>query len=106
MPIPTSRCSWTSGFPEDEIPRASNCLPRHGLQDRCNDTGYKGRIGLFEGMAVDEEVRELILSGATTDELRDAATRNGMLTLRESGLEKIRNGVTSLEEVTRETFRH
>ena len=74
--------------------------------DRCSNTGYKGRIGLFEGMAVDEEVRELILSGATTDELRDAAKRNGMLTLRESGLEKIRNGVTSLEEVTRETFRH
>ncbi len=74
--------------------------------ERCSNTGYKGRIGLFEGMSVDEEVRELILSGATTDELRDAAKRNGMLTLRESGLEKIRRGITSLEEVTRETFRH
>ncbi len=74
--------------------------------DHCNHTGYKGRVGLFEVMSVDEELREHILSGATTDELRAAAKNNGMLTLRESGLEKIRNGLTSLDEVTRETFRH
>jgi len=74
--------------------------------DRCNHTGYKGRVGLFEVMQVDEELREHILSGSTTDELRAAAKANGMLTLRESGLEKIRAGITSLDEVTRETFRH
>ncbi len=74
--------------------------------DRCANTGYKGRVGLFEVMAIDDELRDLVLSGATTDELRDAAIAAGMISLRESGLEKVRNGITTLEEVTRETFRH
>lgn len=69
----------------------------------CNDTGYKGRVGLYEVMEVTEDIRELILIGASALELRKRAIEDGMITLRESGLHKIRNGITTLEEVVRET---
>lgn len=69
----------------------------------CNNTGYKGRIGLYEVMEVNDEIRELILIGASALELRKKAIDDGMITLRESGLQKIRDGVTSIEEVVRET---
>src|SRR5213080_3170681 len=69
----------------------------------CNDTGYKGRIGLYEVMEINDEVRELILIGASALELRKKSIEDGMITLRESGLQKIRNGVTTIEEVLRET---
>jgi type IV pilus assembly protein PilB len=69
----------------------------------CNNTGYKGRIGLYEVMEVTDEIRELILIGASALELRKKAIDDGMITLRESGLHKIRNGLTTLEEVVRET---
>jgi type IV pilus assembly protein PilB len=69
----------------------------------CNDTGYKGRIGLYEVMEITDEIRELILIGASALELRKKAVDDGMITLRESGLYKIRAGVTTLEEVVRET---
>jgi type IV pilus assembly protein PilB len=70
---------------------------------KCNNTGYKGRIGLYEVMEVTDEIRELILIGASALELRKRAIEDGMVSLRESGLAKIRNGVTTLEEVVRET---
>jgi type IV pilus assembly protein PilB len=69
----------------------------------CNNTGYKGRIGLYETMEVNDDIRELILIGASSLELRKKAIEDGMITLRESGLQKIRNGLTTLEEVVRET---
>jgi len=69
----------------------------------CNDTGYKGRIGLYEVMEVTDEIRELILIGASALELRKKSIEDGMISLRESGLQKIRNGVTTIEEVLRET---
>ncbi|MEK6278749.1 MAG: type IV-A pilus assembly ATPase PilB [Acidobacteriota bacterium] len=69
----------------------------------CNNTGYKGRIGLYEVMEVNDEIRELILIGASALELRKKAIEDGMITLRESGLYKIRAGLTTLEEVVRET---
>lgn len=69
----------------------------------CNNTGYKGRIGLYEVMEVNDEIRELILIGASSLELRKKAIEDGMITLRESGLQKIRAGLTTLEEVVRET---
>ncbi|PWT79407.1 MAG: type IV-A pilus assembly ATPase PilB [Acidobacteria bacterium] len=69
----------------------------------CNNTGYKGRIGLYEVMEVTDEIRELILIGASALELRKKAIEDGMISLRESGLHKIRSGVTTLEEVVRET---
>jgi len=69
----------------------------------CNNTDYKGRIGLYEVMEVTDEIRELILIGASALELRKKAIEDGMITLRESGLHKIRAGVTTIEEVVRET---
>jgi len=69
----------------------------------CNDTGYKGRIGLYEVMEITDEIRELILIGASALELRKKSIEDGMISLRESGLQKIRNGVTTIEEVLRET---
>ena len=69
----------------------------------CNNTGYKGRIGLYEVMEITDEIRELILIGASALELRKKAIDDGMITLRESGLYKIRAGVTTPEEVVRET---
>ncbi|HTG86703.1 MAG TPA: type IV-A pilus assembly ATPase PilB [Pyrinomonadaceae bacterium] len=69
----------------------------------CNNTGYKGRIGLYEVLEITDEIRELILIGASALELRKKAIEDGMITLRESGLYKIRSGVTTVEEVVRET---
>jgi type IV pilus assembly protein PilB len=71
--------------------------------ERCSNTGYKGRVGLYEVMEIGDEVRELILSGASALELRQKAIEHGMVTLRMSGLQKIRDGVTTVEEVVRET---
>ena len=71
--------------------------------ERCSSTGYKGRVGLYEVMEVTDDIREMILSGASSIELRNKAVEGGMVTLRGSGLEKIRNGLTSIDEVVRET---
>jgi type IV pilus assembly protein PilB len=73
--------------------------------EKCNKTGYKGRVGLFEVMEITDELRELILVGASALELRRKAIEEGMVTLRGSGLMKIKEGVTTLEEVLRETVR-
>jgi type IV pilus assembly protein PilB len=73
--------------------------------DKCNTTGYKGRVGLYEVMEITDELRELILVGASGLELRRKAIEEGMLTLRQSGLEKIRQGMTTVEEVVRETVK-
>ncbi|HKW76587.1 MAG TPA: type IV-A pilus assembly ATPase PilB [Terriglobales bacterium] len=70
----------------------------------CNSTGYKGRAGLYEVMEVDDEIRELILIGASAVELKKKAIEGGMITLRRSGLIKVKDGVTTLEEVARETI--
>ena len=69
----------------------------------CNGSGYKGRAGLYEVMEVDDEIRELILVGASAVELKKKAMERGMITLRRSGLRKVMDGVTTLEEVARET---
>jgi type IV pilus assembly protein PilB len=69
----------------------------------CNGTGYKGRIGLYEVMDISEEIQELILVGASAREIKRKAVEEGMITLRHSGLNKIRAGITTLDEVLRET---
>ncbi|MEO8504803.1 MAG: type IV-A pilus assembly ATPase PilB [Acidobacteriota bacterium] len=90
-----------AGFNEQEA-RTLKLFKGKGCE-RCSNTGYKGRVGLIEVMDVEDSIRELILSGASAYELRQKALQNGMLGLRESGLQKIRDGVTSIEEVVRET---
>lgn len=72
---------------------------------RCNDTGYKGRVGLFEVMEMDDELKTLILAKALPAEIKKEAMGKGMLSLRGSGLCKIKEGVTTIEEVLRETIR-
>ena len=71
--------------------------------DTCSGTGYKGREGLYEVMAMTPELRRMILRGASVAELRDQAVAEGMLTLRMDGMKKIERGVTTLEEVVKET---
>ena len=69
----------------------------------CNNTGYKGRVGLYEVMEINDELRELILVGASAIELKKKALEQGMITLRRSGLTKVALGTTTMEEVLRET---
>ena len=91
-----------AGFKPDD---AKTVKPMHGKGcDRCNGSGYKGRVGVFEVMEISERLREMIIVGAPSAELRAAAIEEGMLTLRMSGLEKVRQGLTTLEEVVRETM--
>jgi len=71
---------------------------------KCGNSGYKGRVALYEVMEMTPGLREMILQGASTDELRQKAQNEGMLTLRMSGLQKARDGMTSLEEVLKVTL--
>ncbi len=71
----------------------------------CNNTGYKGRVGLYEVMECSDNVRQLVLEGASALELKRISVEDGMLTLRQSGLQKIKDGLTTIEEVVRETVK-
>ncbi len=71
--------------------------------DKCNNTGYKGRVGLVEVMQIDDAIRDLILSGGTAIDIKRQAAESGMISLRRSGLIKIKEGITTIEEVVRET---
>jgi type IV pilus assembly protein PilB len=89
------------GFPPA---MAKNIVVYHGAGcPRCNDSGYRGRIGLYEVMEVSPTIQTMILTGANSAQIREKAKEEGMITLRESGLEKIRTGLTTIEEVLRET---
>ena len=89
------------GFQGDEV-GSFKVLKGRGC-GACNGTGYKGRIGLYEVMEISESIRDLIMVGATAVEIKRKALEEGMLTLRQSGLQKIKTGVTTIEEVLRET---
>jgi type IV pilus assembly protein PilB len=92
-----------AGFSPDD---ANSVTPVKGAGcDRCNNTGYKGRVGLYEVMEIGDELRELILVGASGLELRRKAVDDGMITLRQSGLRKVKEGVTTIDEVVRETVK-
>jgi type IV pilus assembly protein PilB len=71
----------------------------------CSETGYKGRVGLFEVMEVTNDIKDLILAKAQPKDIKEVGIKNGMISLRQSGLAKIKEGVTSIEEVLRETVR-
>jgi type IV pilus assembly protein PilB len=90
------------GFSEEEAPSVQ--LYKGRGCDICNQRGYKGRVGLYEVMRMSDDLRELILSGASAIELRRKSIEEGMIGLRQSGLQKIRDGVTTIEEVVRETI--
>lgn len=72
--------------------------------ENCNKTGYRGRTGIYEIMTFNDEIRDLIMNQASTAVLREVAMRNGMQTLRQNGLAAIYDGITTIEEVARETI--
>ncbi len=89
------------GYGTDEAPKIK--LYKGRGCPTCNNTGYKGRVGLYEVMEITDAMREMILTGASSIELKNKAIEEGMITLRGSGLRKIRTGQTTVEEVVRET---
>lgn len=91
------------GFTEDEADKVKVFKPKGCAE--CHNTGYKGRTGIFEVMEISDPIRQLILARAHSNEIKRTAMKEGMLTLRRSGLEKIKKGTTSVEEVLRETVR-
>lgn len=89
------------GIPQDQIPgfkvyRGRGC-------DKCNNIGYKGRTGIYENLRFNREIREAILRGDSTAEIRRIAIKSGMITLREAALTKLKNGITTIDEVIRTT---
>jgi len=89
------------GYKKDEV--GSFTVYKGRGCEKCNNTGYKGRVALIEVMQIDDSIRDLILSGGTAIDIKRMAIENGMMTLRKSGLAKIKEGVTTVEEVVRET---
>ena len=87
------------GVPDEEV-GSFKCY--HGIGcPTCSQTGYKGRIALYEVMPMYEEIKELVLVGASSTEIKREAMRLGMLTLRQSGINKLKEGITTVEEVVR-----
>jgi type IV pilus assembly protein PilB len=91
----------TAEIPEDELKemkffRGEGC-------DQCDGTGYRGRQGLYEVMAIDPKLRRMIMHGEGADAMKQQAVEDGMLTLRQDGLIKIKKGITTLEEILKET---
>ena len=85
--------------------QAKSIKPMRGKGcERCGKTGYKGRVGLFEVMEMTDGLRHLVINNAPVTEIRDMSIDNGMVTLRQSGLKKVAEGVTTLDEVVRETM--
>ncbi len=95
---PPKQALIDAGFSEDNLPerifRPVGCK-------KCGGTGYKGRMGIHEVMLVSEEISDLTVKEATAEKIRQVAIEQGMLTLRQDGLEKVRMGLTSLEEIAR-----
>jgi type IV pilus assembly protein PilB len=91
------------GYSEEEAKNVTVYKPKGCGQ--CNNTGYKGRIALFEIMEITDEIRDLILTKAHSREIKNKAMEQGMRTLRKSGLVKIKNGIASMEDVLGETIR-
>jgi type IV pilus assembly protein PilB len=87
-----------AGFAEDDLDGSWQPYRAVGCE-RCNGTGYKGRVGIYQVMPISEDIEKLILAHGTALEIEEQARREGVRTLRESGLLKVKQGLTSLEEV-------
>jgi type IV pilus assembly protein PilB len=98
----TPQALMNIGFKKDEV--GTFTVYKGRGCDKCNSTGYKGRVALIEVMAIDDTIRDLILSGGTAIDIKKRAAENGMISLRRSGLIKIKDGTTTIEEVVRETI--
>ncbi|MEE9152730.1 MAG: type IV-A pilus assembly ATPase PilB [candidate division NC10 bacterium] len=90
-----------TGFTPEEA-KALVCYQGKGCME-CNDTGYRGRIALYEVLAITDDIKDAILQGAAASEIKELGRKNGMRTLRESGLQKIREGMTTIPETMRVT---
>jgi type IV pilus assembly protein PilB len=97
---PTKAELTEAGFPANQLSKIRELFRPVGCS-ACSKTGYRGRLGLYEVMQTNEEIERLTVERAPSEEIRRAAQRNGMVTLREDGLQKVRNGLTSVEEVLR-----
>ncbi len=106
-----NNCKAETTYPEEYLAAAS-IPPEYAARttfykgkgcDECNGSGYRGRQGIYEVMAMNPRIRKLIMQECGTDELRSQAIADGMLTLRVDGLKKVERGVTTLEEVVKET---
>jgi type IV pilus assembly protein PilB len=89
-----------AGFPEWLWPEIPQLFKAQGCP-ACSNTGYRGRIGLYEVMRMSEEIERLTVERASADAIRNVAVQQGMMTLRDDGLEKARMGITTLDEVAR-----
>ena len=89
--------SGRAGFPGRERHRGL----RGGRLRRCSQTGYRGRVGLFSVMVMSEQIKDMAVSPASEAEIAQVARQEGMVTLKEDGLDKVRAGLTSIEEVAR-----
>jgi type IV pilus assembly protein PilB len=89
------------GFPFEQAHEGELGFHKSVGCDRCGGTGYKGRVGIYELMVLDDEIREMILRRASAGEVSRAAQRNGMVRLREDGLLKAARSITTIEEVLR-----
>jgi type IV pilus assembly protein PilB len=106
-----SGCKQEHRYPDEELEamgipsgEARQIVLYKGLGcDLCNGTGYKGRQGLYEVMAMSSTLRRAVLKGASAEELQQLAVTEGMLTLRMDGMVKVKRGITTLEEVVKET---
>ncbi|MDH4211385.1 MAG: type IV-A pilus assembly ATPase PilB [candidate division WOR-3 bacterium] len=90
-----------AGIPKGALP--DNMIFRGKGCPNCNQTGYKGRIGLYEVMPLSSDMRSMILKGASSDDIAKQAEKEGMFTLRDDGIDKVKQGVTTVEELMRET---
>ena len=98
---PSEEMLYELGATADEV--ADKTFYRGRGCDVCNNTGYKGRVGLFELMVLNDQLRQMVMENAPADELRKVAKGGGMIPLRDYGLEFVYDGTTTLEEVMRET---
>ncbi len=98
---PSTELLMELGLTPDKV-RGKNVYQGRGCE-KCNNTGFKGRCGVFELFEIDDEIRQMILDGATRDMLAATGKKNGMMTLREAGLNAIFDGTTTIEEIVRET---
>jgi type IV pilus assembly protein PilB len=100
VPVPAQALT-SVGFDAEEA-KTLKVMKGKGCMS-CSETGYKGRVALYEVMVIKENIKEAVLQGASAMELRELGRKNGMQTLREAGLQKMREGVTTVEEVLRVT---
>jgi type IV pilus assembly protein PilB len=99
---PPSEALLKIGFTEEEVKKGITVQKGAGCEV-CGGRGYKGRVGLYEVLEMSETLKDMILTGASAIELREQAQKEGMITLRRSGCRKVMDGVTTIEEIVRET---